>query len=664
MRAALTALAAVGCAALLAAWGVPIAETSRLAIATVALVVLPGWALTTPLARRISPADRAVCAGVLGLVTTALVHYLWNTHLAARPSWPGTDAALRAWCAASALVVIGAASRGRPRHRAPTRDEARWRGALAALAFAAVPALFPFADPNGRIDDAGISFDMDELTHFYLVGSMLRPGPPSVSTLAGFPMPPYQFAVPSLTAAYLRIVDVDPIHLQCRWLPLLTFALIATSAAVLARRVLGSPVAAVAAALALLYAGDAATTWGLVGQTHSAVAYATFVVAAFLVLTALDARDGSPASSPRATSDGASTAAMIASGWLFASLFQSKAPLFFTSGAALGWLALVRLVTRRDPRTLVALATMVIAACLIASDRWGSVRYSPLRIAPGSNLAAALSMLPPPWSKLGASPALAFAAGLPLVALVIGNVRWLGLRSAWRTSQLRPGLDSARHLLGAASLAGLVAANIVYEPDNPGGLAPLWFAQHPLLVVSQLVAGIGFASMWRRRRVAIAAASAAVTLTTLATVSLGVGDEPQRFERAERDCGDWLRLHTRVDARVIHDPERTGLPIFSLRASVLALEPILRGDKPNGIAPPDYMAALAHAVEERRAALTRFLTTTDATEARAVADRLGAGYLFLGPGDRLGLDPDGPFGAPLAACGDGGRIFALATPGE
>ncbi len=664
VRAPLAALAAGGCAALLAAWGVPVAETSRLAIATVALVVLPGWALTAPLARLLSPADRAICAGVLGLVTTALVHYLWNTHLAARPSWPGTDAALRAWCAAAALGVIGAAWRGRARRRAPRPDEARWRGALVAVALAAVPALFPFADPNGRIDDDGISFDMDELTHFYLVGSMLRPGPPSVSTLADFPMPPYQFAVPSLTAAYLRLVDVDPIHLQCRWLPLLTFALIATSAAVLARRALGSPVAAIAAALALFYAGDAATTWGLVGQTHSAVAYATFVVATFLALAALDERDASPETSGRAAVDGASTAAMIASGWLFASLFQSKAPLFFTSGAALGWLALVRIVTRRDPRPLVALAAMVAATCVIASDRWGSVRHSPLRIAPGSNLAAALAMLPPPWGKLGASPALAFVAGLPLVALVVGNVRWLGLRSAWRARHERPGLASAPHLLGAASLAGLVAANLVYEPDNPGGLAPLWFAQHPLLVVSQLVAGIGCAAIWPRRRVAIAAATAAVALTVLATVSLGVGDEPQRFERAERDCGEWLRRHTPVDARVIHDPERTGLPIFSLRPSILALEPILRGDKPNGIAPPAYMAALTRAVEERRATLARFLTTTDATEAHAVAERLGAGYLFLGRNDRLALDPERAFGAPLTTCGDGGRIFALATSSE
>ncbi|MBK7977207.1 MAG: hypothetical protein IPK07_29415 [Deltaproteobacteria bacterium] len=148
-------------------------------------------------------------------------------------------------------------------------------------------------------------------------------------------------------------------------------------------------------------------------------------------------------------------------------------------------------------------------------------------------------------------------------------------------------------------------------------------------------------------------------LTAVVTASLGVGDEPQRFERAERDCGEWLREHTALDARVLHDPERTGLPIFSLRASVLALEPILRGDKPNGIAPPDYMAALTRAVDERRAAVGRFVAATRASEANAIADELGASYLFLGGDDPLGVDPVEAFGTPLTTCGGEGRIFAV-----
>ncbi|MBK7977206.1 MAG: hypothetical protein IPK07_29410 [Deltaproteobacteria bacterium] len=271
----------------MSAWGVPIAETIRLALATVALGVLPGWVLTAPFRRLVAGADRAVCAAVLGLVTTSLVHYLWNTHLAGRPSWPGTDAALFGWCAVCACAALTITWRDRRAAPEATTRDPRWTLALVGVALAAVPALLPFADPNGQLDATGISFDMDEFTHFYLVGSMLRPGAPSVSTLAGFPMPPYQFGVPSLTAAYLRLVDVDPVHLQCRWLALLTLALDAASAAVLARRMLGCRRAAVGAALALFYAGDAATTWGLVGQTHSAMAYASLAVAVFLVIVGL-----------------------------------------------------------------------------------------------------------------------------------------------------------------------------------------------------------------------------------------------------------------------------------------------------------------------------------------------------------------------------------------
>ncbi|MFN7950992.1 MAG: hypothetical protein U0610_04655 [bacterium] len=655
---------------LLGAWGVGVGETAQLGIATVLLVGLPGWVLTQPLAAALDRDERCVVAGNLGLATTALVHLLWNSHLAPIAWLPDTTTALRAGCAGATLVAAIRWLRAR-RAPAPRASEAR-RGAgwlTLAMALAPIPALLPFATPNGQLDATGIRFDMDELTHFYLVGSLLREGPPSVSTLAGFPMPPYQFLVPSLTAAYLRIVDVDPIVLQCRWLPLVTIALASASFWILARRWLTSAHAAVLATLALAYAGDPVTTWGLTSQTHSAVAYASFACATFLLGA------GSEPSPPRvgAAAGGGRAAALVAAGVLVATLFQSKAPLFFTAAGALGTFALDGLWRRRDPRGVAALAAMIASVAVIGIDHWGSVRGSPLGLAPGANVAAALASLPAPWNVLGGSRAIGFVLGLVLIVALVGNLRWLALPWWLRRARRSRSISPATGFLLAAIAGGLVAADVVHEPDHPASLAPLWFVQHPLLIASQLAAGAA-ASAWllaapraayRRRCAALAAL--ALGSTALFTIALGVGDDPLRFERAERDCGAWLREHSALDARVLHAPARTGLPIFSLRASVLALEPILKGEKPNAIAPTEYLDRLHATVAARRAEVERFFATPDAEEARAIARRLDASFLFLGEHDPIAVDPTTTFGAPLTSCGEGGRVFPLAratSPGD
>lgn len=653
------ALVVIG-VALMSAWGVPIAETIRLALATVALGVLPGWVLTAPFRRLVAGADRAVCAAVLGLVTTSLVHYLWNTHLAGRPSWPGTDAALFGWCAVCACAALTITWRDRRAAPEATTRDPRWTLALVGVALAAVPALLPFADPNGQLDATGISFDMDEFTHFYLVGSMLRPGAPSVSTLAGFPMPPYQFGVPSLTAAYLRLVDVDPVHLQCRWLALLTLALDAASAAVLARRMLAAARAAVGAALALFYAGDAATTWGLVGQTHSAMAYAEPGGSG----VPGDRRPGGALHSvtephagarPHAEHRGARRRRLALR---VALPDQGTALLHRRSGARLARAGAPTIAPRppapgRDRRD---------------GRRDRGARERPMELgpllAPSGSPRAPTSPQPSRCSRRRGAGWVAGAGWRS--SRVCPWWHWgSGTCAGWGSPQrgARGGASARSAPAGACSprrvRRGWWRRTSCTSRTTRKGCAPIWFAQHPVLLVSQLVAGLGFAAMLESRARATAWAMGALMLTAVVTASLGVGDEPQRFERAERDCGEWLREHRARRARAPRPGAHRAPDLLASRASVLALEPILRGDKPKRIAPPDYMAALTRAVDERRAAVGRFVAATRASEANAIADELGASYLFLGGDDPLGVDPVEAFGTPLTTCGGEGRIFAV-----
>ncbi len=652
-------------------WGVPFAATARLLAATLLFGVIPGWLLTEPLASRLARSERWVVGTVTGLVGTGLFHYLWNVHVAAITGAPGTAVALIGWCALTSCGVLGcmawarrslAVSERDAPLAADARDDLGWTLALFLLP---VAALLPFATPNGRVGESVVSFDLDEFTHLNLVASMLRAGRPTANSLAGFPMPPYQFLVPSLSAAYVRLTGVDPIHLHCRWLPILTVGLATSAGFALARRLLETRRAAVIAALTLCFAGDAFTTWGFVTEIHSAVAYASLAVAATLLAIVWQPGDAS-ASVPARRRGAADATALVLAGFLIASLFQSRAPLFFTCGGALGLVAIERTLLRRDPRAWLAVATAVAWGVALGGGAGGSIRDSPLGLGPGVNGAALLAHLPAPLDVLGQSRWLGLAAGMVAVIVGVANLRLVGLPTLVRAVRRggRPGPVAL--LLAAAVALGLGAANVVYERGNAGGIAPLWFVQHPLLLASQLAAGMAIDAWIARaphpvggRWRTLLAALSCVTLTALVTVSLGVGEDPQRFERVERDCGDWLRAHTGAEDAVLHHPRRTGLPMFALRASVLSLEPILEGSKLNGLAPESYMNALRREVAERRAALDRFFTTSDPAVAVDVARRYRARYLYLGPGETLGFSAESAFGFPATRCGVGGTIQRL-----
>ncbi len=649
----------------------PFAASARLLAATLLFGVVPGWLLTEPLARRLARSERWVVGTVTGLVATGLFHYLWNVHVAAIAGAPGTTVALIGWCALTSCGALGCMGWARRAPAASDRDaplvaDARLDvGWTLALFLLPVAASLPFATPNGRVGESVVSFDLDEFTHLNLVASMLRAGPPTANSLAGFPMPPYQFLVPSLSAAYVRVTAVDPILLHCRWLVILTLGLATSAAFVLARRLLETRRAAVIAALTLCFAGDAFTTWGFVTEIHSAVAYASLVVALTLLAIVWQPRDAGQSGLARRRGV-ADASALLLAGLLIASLFQSRAPLFFTCGGALGLVAIERTLLRRDLRAWLAVATALMWGVALGGGAGGSIRDSPLGLGPGANGAALLAHLPAPFDLLGQSRWLGLGVGVVAVIGGVANLRLVGLPTLIRAvrSGGRPGPVAL--FLATAVALGLGAANVVYERGNAGGIAPLWFVQHPLLLASQLAAGMAIDAWIARarqaagaRRRTLVAAFSCVALTALVTLSLGAGEDPQTFERVERDCGEWLRAHTAVDDAVLHHPRRTGLPMFALRASVLSLEPILEGSKLNGLAPESYMNLLRREVAERRAALDRFFTTSDPAVAVDVARRYRARYLFLGPGETLAFSADSAFGAPATRCGVGGTIHPL-----
>ncbi len=626
-------------------WGVPASETIRFVGASIALVLVPGWVLVHPVRRRLQAAERFVLVPILGGLATGAAHYLWNIHADGVGALPGTDVFLAVWCVGFAVAAVALRVRSGPVPRA--RSDAKLWITLALL-IAPVPPTVLFATPNGRATEHYVESDMDEFLHYAIVGEFLRPGPVQLPWLAGYPMPPYQYVEPSLRAAYVRAAGVDPIRLATRLLPIPLVGLACAAGYVLARRLLRSHMAALLAALSLVYAGDYFTVWGFVLQAHSVVAYLALAAG----VTLLDVARGSRC-----------RGALVLGAFSLALIFQLKTPLYVTCAFALVAAAAIDLARRRDA-TIFWIGVLTAAFTLpLATGYLTSATSNPLGFFPGEAYAHIARQLPAPWDALGALRPVAFVVGSVLMLTAAANLKLLGL--GWMRRALRRGVrpgSAALFLLSAVAI-GTVLVGSVYVPTNLDTPAPFWFLQHPLLMTAQLMFGAGIAE-WLRRpgRLSRRAGCVLLALPALCVAPFlptMIGEDPTLFPRAEVDCARWLLEGSDPADRVLARETALSFPVFSLRPSVYTHVPSVAGEKDNGVAPEAYLAEMLAVARERRAKANAWFEAPTAGDALQLATELEARWVYLGPGEELAFEPESALGAAVTTCGRGGRLYRV-----
>lgn len=628
-------------------------DLARFLVGVALLALGPGWLLTHPLRRALARAERVVVALAVGVLASGVVLFRWNTWVEGRPGAP--DGGLLLWilCGLASLAALALSLRDRGALRAAA-DGRRVAALLGLVALAPLPMVAVLIAPNGRLTPVDVERTQDEPLHQVLVGEFLRPGPVQVPWLAGHPMSPYEFLTPATQAAFVRAAGVDPMRLADRYLPVGLSALACATAFVLIRRLTSSDGAAGLGAASLAWAGDPSAIALFTSQLHSALAYVACACGVLLLHLGLDEDRAPPAR----------RAALGLAAFAFGCVFQLKTTLFATLALAMVGLAAWRIVTSRRLDVLGTGVAMAVVMAVLGTEYVEAATASPLSFSPGRAYAMVLSELPAPWSALGASRLVALAVGLPLALVAALNLKLAGV--PWAVARFRAGArpGAAATFLILAAAVGTVLMISVYAPANPGSLVPFWFAQHPLLLTGQTILGAG-AAAWvgraagRMRALRWSGLAIPGVLSLVALPGL-MGDDPLRFPLAEVRCGEWLFAHTDPADPVLIPEAALGVALYSLRPMVYVHVPIFEGDKPNEIAPAQFLEQILAAAHARRALVAGVFEEPDVRRVRELARRTGARFLYVAPPALLSVSPEEAFGAPVARCGGEGAIFEIA----